>query len=186
MRPPAKCHPDRPHKGHGLCSPCYQRRPVRPSASCQHTDRPARARGLCGSCYEAWLKVAKPPYHERNKRKQRAYYAEHQTEAVARSRDTYHNGPGRSRTWASNIRKKYGLAVAEFETMRLRQGGRCAVCRAPFAAQKRRPAVDHCHRTRKVRALLCTRCNSALGHAQDNPATLRKLADYVEAHRVKA
>ncbi len=26
---PAKCHPERPHNAHGLCSPCYARKRYR-------------------------------------------------------------------------------------------------------------------------------------------------------------
>lgn len=59
-RPQTICHPDRPHKAHGLCSACYMNqrdrargimpREARPRASC-HPDRPHSAKGLCKVCY---------------------------------------------------------------------------------------------------------------------------------------
>lgn len=40
---------------------------------------------------------------------------------------------------------------------------------------------DHCHRTGEARGWLCSKCNSALGMADDDPRKLRALADYLEA-----
>jgi len=41
--------------------------------------------------------------------------------------------------------------------------------------------LDHCHKQKIFRGWLCTNCNCAIGFAKDNPALLRKLADYVES-----
>jgi hypothetical protein len=153
------------------------------ASKCRHITRPHRARGLCGACYEAALKAEKPEYQARVAKRNAALYYANQAERIAYARSTYHNGTGHSRTWAANIWKKYGITVADYDRMWARQGGRCAVCGKLFTEQSRRAAVDHCHRTGKVRALLCARCNTTLGAAQDDPLTLRALADYVEAYR---
>lgn len=41
---------------------------------------------------------------------------------------------------------------------------------------------DHCHASGRFRGWLCTKCNVALGMAQDSPDILRKLANYLEGH----
>jgi hypothetical protein len=46
-----------------------------------------------------------------------------------------------------------------------------------------RLAVDHDHKTGKVRKLLCHNCNRALGLFKDNSELMRKAASYVEEHR---
>lgn len=61
------------------------------------------------------------------------------------------------------------------------QKGCCAICGRHHSAFKRRLAVDHCHKTNKVRALLCAACNAGLGAFQDSPELLRKAANYIEA-----
>ena len=43
--------------------------------------------------------------------------------------------------------------------------------------------VDHCHRTGKIRGPLCNDHNLAAGMCQDDPVTLRRLADYLESHQ---
>jgi hypothetical protein len=45
--------------------------------------------------------------------------------------------------------------------------------------------LDHCHKTGDFRGWLCHGCNSALGHAKDNPQLLRTLADYLEKHQMQ-
>ncbi len=89
--------------------------------------------------------------------------------------------PEKVRAWdrAQHLRK-YGLTTAQVERMCAEQGGACAICKGPFSAQKRRPSVDHCHASGRVRSLLCHNCNVALGHARESPDLLRQLADYLE------
>ncbi len=178
------CHPRRKHKGLGLCAACYQGRAARPRATaCRHTDRPVRARGFCGSCYEEALKVERPEYRRRNNERQRALYALCREARIAYARERYRYGPGRFNTWASNLRRAYGITAERFAAMCAEQGDACAVCFSSFVGQPRRPAVDHCHTSGKVRGLLCSRCNTALGAVRDDPETLRTLAAYVEHHR---
>jgi hypothetical protein len=43
---------------------------------------------------------------------------------------------------------------------------------------------DHCHRRGIFRGWLCTHCNVILGHARDNPDTLRKLIAYLERTKI--
>jgi hypothetical protein len=60
---------------------------------------------------------------------------------------------------------------------------RCKVCGEPEG--KRKLHRDHCHATGAQRALLCHRCNIALGMIQDDPETARALADYLESYAPK-
>src|ERR1039457_4157337 len=57
--------------------------------------------------------------------------------------------------------KEYGITVAQYDAMLVRQGGSCAICRKPPTG--RRLAVDHAHdETKRVRGLLCFPCNKFL------------------------
>lgn len=72
----------------------------------------------------------------------------------------------------------YGLTLEQYEALLASQDGACAICRG-----KRRYllAVDHDHKTGAVRGLLCKLCNSRmLTAARDDPAVLRRGADYLE------
>lgn len=78
----------------------------------------------------------------------------------------------------SNLRNAYGITPEHYDEMFERQGGRCAICEKP-KTPKRRLAVDHDHKTGKVRALLCTRCNPAIGYFLDDPQLLARAAVYL-------
>lgn len=67
------CHPDRPHKGHGLCNACYKRQHESSRRATCHPDRPHEARGLCARCYEL-ERNREPGVLERIKVNRRARY----------------------------------------------------------------------------------------------------------------
>jgi len=46
--------------------------------------------------------------------------------------------------------------------------------------------VDHDHRTKRIRAMICPACNTALGSMKDDPKRLRRAADYLEEHLSRA
>lgn len=72
----------------------------------------------------------------------------------------------------------YGLSHEAFEALLASQDHACPGCTAPLTETS--ACVDHDHATAHVRGLLCRVCNLAVGHAQDNPETLRRLAAYLE------
>lgn len=81
----------------------------------------------------------------------------------------------------SQYRRKFGITLEQYEAMLVDQGGTCYVCKQP--PNGRRLAVDHCHRTGRIRRLLCIECNRALGAVEDDPERLLALACYLESHR---
>ncbi len=83
----------------------------------------------------------------------------------------------------TQLKKHYGITLADWEAMYLAQGGVCAVCKATETDKSSRYAnlaVDHCHTTGKVRGLLCNACNRAIGFLRDDPQIARALAAYLE------
>lgn len=56
---------------------------------------------------------------------------------------------------------RYNLSKAEYDGLVNRQGGRCALCtKVPIH-------VDHCHKTLRVRGILCGSCNFKLVGLED-------------------
>ena len=79
------------------------------------------------------------------------------------------------------LKFNFGITLDEYETMLAQQAGVCAICKAPpETSYCGTLAVDHDHDTGKVRGLLCTRCNTALGSLRDSPEMLRAAANYLE------
>ncbi len=77
---------------------------------------------------------------------------------------------------AYDLRRKYGLTIAQYEGMLAAQKGICPICKSDMNP----PNIDHNHTTGEVRGLLCTVCNQGLGLFGDNVGRLRNAARYLE------
>lgn len=86
----------------------------------------------------------------------------------------------------ADLRKSFGISIEEYDAMHAAQNGVCAICARPERARRgdktKWLAVDHDHKTGKVRGLLCTPCNIAIGNFEDNEERLFAAVDYLRKH----
>lgn len=81
------------------------------------------------------------------------------------------------------LSSKYGITPEKYDEMAEAQGHRCAICRRDDPGTKHGFwHIDHCHATGKLRQLLCTTCNTALGSFYDNAEWLMNAANYIRRH----
>lgn len=73
----------------------------------------------------------------------------------------------------------YGLVEEDVTAMSIAQHGMCAICQ-DLLAPKHGTQIDHCHKTGKVRGLLCNHCNRLLGSARDSVQILQAAILYLE------
>lgn len=140
--------------GYKTCTKCLERRPVG-----EFHPRPKAFDGLNPQC-----KPCRAAY-------QTAYFQTPKGLAIRQRNDK-----------KQHVRRLYGLALDDYEAMCRAQGGLCALCGKPNPG-KRKLAVDHCHATGVVRALLCSPCNTGLGYFRDDVSLLRAAAGYLEKHQ---
>ena len=77
----------------------------------------------------------------------------------------------------TRLKYKYNLSLEDYNKLVEAQNNKCALC---LKEHTRRPLnVDHCHKTGKVRGLLCDKCNLGIGLFDDNPILLQKVKDYL-------
>ena len=85
-----------------------------------------------------------------------------------------------------DVVKKYGITLDEYYGMLEKQGSVCAICSKPETRITKgtlcRLSIDHDHETGKVRGLLCSACNTAIGQFNDDPSLVRKGLDYLLSH----
>ncbi len=82
----------------------------------------------------------------------------------------------------SYFKFKYGISLQEYQEKLAQQNYECAICKVKLLAQGHGTHLDHCHKTGKLRAFLCTNCNRGLGHFQDNRHFLKNAIEYLNTH----
>ena len=85
--------------------------------------------------------------------------------------------------WKAFIVRTYGITAEEYYDMLEAQDNKCAICESSEVNNERITSnklfIDHCHETGKVRGLLCSKCNHALGLLNDDVNLLQKAINYL-------
>lgn len=181
------------------CSKCKQDYPE----SSEYFHKHPRCRnGLAGVCKQCHSKATLASYHKRmetNPDKERArrrviatrfYHKDieasraYQRKAQAKAR----RDPEKS--MAIKARKRGGgkhkMTIQDLETLFQNQGSKCAICNTQDPQGLHGSTgwnIDHCHKTNKVRFILCNHCNRGLGAFRDDPAIMRRAATLLENYQ---
>lgn len=83
----------------------------------------------------------------------------------------------------SRLKRKYGLTLDDYKNILAEQKECCSICKVNQSNFNKKLAVDHCHKTGKVRGLLCQFCNQGLGNFKDNKQLLDLAIKYLEKHK---
>lgn len=188
-----------------FCSKCYADLPVS-----EYHKRSASPDGLQDKCKDCSRTAAiearrhrleRDPEHD--KKVKQTWYNKNRERSVARAKQYRIDHPEWAKemnakhwpTWRkrypekakvlaqkqafSRKLRKYGLTPETFQVMIQDQDGKCAIC---GVVPPDGLVIDHNHVTNKVRELLCTQHNVAVGMIQENPDTARKIISYLEKH----
>lgn len=152
----------------GRCKTCYskfKRENAKP-ARC-HPDRKEHCAGLCSPCYRAGKRAKRAECHP-----DRLHVAK------GLCRECYNKLPENIER-ARKVRrlKKYNLEEKVFDRLFHQQNGLCPICGDTAKV------VDHCHKTGKVRGLLCRNCNAALGQLKDDVTVLQNAIKYLRKNQ---
>lgn len=77
-------------------------------------------------------------------------------------------------------------AYARYEEIFKSQNGKCLLCHINQKDINRVFDVDHCHKTGKVRGLLCNNCNKFVGFLEKNTELFVKIEKYIKLHKEAA
>lgn len=150
---PASCHPDKKHYSKRLCRDCYNVLVARPRAN-------------------AWYAQNKEKARFTNK-----VYVEKHADAVKRYKATWAKNRSPIARVNAHLLSRYGINTKQFDELFIAQGGVCKICLRTNG--KKRLCVDHCHKTGKVRGLLCNSCNTLVGYVENNEKLLPVVQVYL-------
>lgn len=74
------------------------------------------------------------------------------------------------------------IAPEERQKLFDQQQGKCAICGVHQTTLNKNLAVDHDHKTNKIRGLLCMKCNTGLGMFKDDTQVLQAAITYLFNH----
>lgn len=114
-------------------------------------------------------KEKRQDWKEKNKEKLAVYFQNHYRQ----------NSDVKKRRNRVKRFKEYQITEDQYNRMFDLQEGRCKGCNTHQDDLSKRLCVDHCHETGKIRGLLCTNCNLAIGLVADSPEVLLSLIDYL-------
>lgn len=86
------------------------------------------------------------------------------------------------------LKVRYNISSDDYNLMFQKQNGKCDICGNSeiavhnFTKRNQSLAVDHCHKTGKVRGLLCQDCNRGIGQFYDDVNRLENAIKYLLKH----
>ena len=80
----------------------------------------------------------------------------------------------------STLKRKFNLTEYDWNVMLAEQEFKCKICQSVNPGGQGAFHTDHCHKTGKIRGLLCSNCNIGLGFFKDSPELLEKAAEYLK------
>jgi len=83
--------------------------------------------------------------------------------------------------WINHLKRQYNLTFNQYNQMIKQQNNKCLICGSKPG--KKALHVDHNHKTKKVRGLLCYNCNMTLGFVHENKIILMKLVNYIDIYK---
>ena len=85
-----------------------------------------------------------------------------------------------------DLMRAYGLNLKQYEELFLQQNGCCKICKKHISElnnkHKKSLCVDHCHKTNKIRGLLCDKCNRGIGLLNDDIDILKNAVEYLQSN----
>jgi hypothetical protein len=82
----------------------------------------------------------------------------------------------------ANIKRYHGITLEKYTNMIQSQDYKCKICSARLNGDSK-THLDHCHVTGRLRAMLCTNCNTGLGAFRDNITNLQQAITYLQSYQ---
>ena len=133
----------------------------------------------CNKCKKT---LSVDSFYVRKAGKEKGRFIKPCKECIKKKRKEYTNSSrGKFIYRRKHLKNNYGLTVEKFNQMYADQNGRCAICGVSSDVE-RNLAVDHDHKTGKVRGLLCVFCNTLTGYVEKQPKRIKRVKEYLKTY----
>jgi len=100
-----------------------------------------------------------------------------------------HKGERKEESRRQWLKRCYSMTQEDYDIKFRNQNGCCAICKNiettihGFTKNNQSLAVDHCHKSGKIRGLLCRNCNTAIGLLNEDISLLEKAKEYLGKYK---
>jgi hypothetical protein len=144
-----------------------------------HPEKKSYSKGLCRSCYEKQLINNNPEFKQKQllnsrnwNKKNKEYKSKYDKEYRIK------NPVDKDEKYYKSILRNLGITKEDYLGLIKKSNNKCNICgKHPY--ENKRLHLDHCHKTGKVRGVLCTRCNWYLHTVEKNPNILNIIKEYL-------
>lgn len=144
-----------------------------------HPDKKLYALKMCRSCYEKELRNKNPDF-AKNQQINCKKWMENNLEKKRLSDKNWRAKQDkqyiRDRNFIIKL-SKLGITLEEYNNLVKIQNGKCAICLK--SEKNKKLAIDHDHKTGKIRGLLCFRCNFGMTWFNENADNFDRALTYL-------
>lgn len=135
-------------------------------------------RSICKTCDKAKASTWNKINSNAHKNHQKRWREENRQSSRDQRKNYVLNNPNEVKS--TGLKFNYGITLDDYNKMLNLQNGKCAICQKHTSILKKDLCVDHCHKTLKIRGLLCSTCNAGIGMLGDNLSSVIKAVEYLK------
>lgn len=122
-------------------------------------------------------KIYRQKNKERIKARAKKHYQDNKEEISKKSKIYREKTKDKAKNRA--LLRKYNITLQQFNNMVKLQDNKCNICKNQLEIKH----IDHCHKTNKIRGILCPNCNTGIGQLKENEEILLNAIEYIRKHR---
>lgn len=161
------------------CGKCGEEKDL--NRFCKDSRRKDNLFIYCRDCQLIYGKSYRERTRDIQRKYSRDYYNKNKELVLAKARASHDP----FKKFKQRIKKAYNLTPEDYQQMLENQEYKCFLCKKDEIAKDyrtgkaKRLAVDHCHKTGRIRKLLCTLCNTGIAKFKEDADLLIKAAKYI-------
>lgn len=116
--------------------------------------------------------------YDREKQKNKEYREKNRE--LIREKQKKYNRENPEKRKNAILKNVYGITLEQYNQIFEKQKGKCAICKRHQKELTRTLCVDHNHKTKQVRGLLCVTCNTDVSVVENR---LKEMLRYLNKYR---